>query len=137
MTLLQTADSITIPGVENEEIVLSLSSRSDNSAVFVVSEENVLKESIQISFMQSGLDKVAYFTWRGTTLSGQVQAGSHSWSLEGCGIECYSWVKQDRTSWQEETCEKAPDSELITPKRNIGKRLRYTFETHFLTTSTL
>ena len=46
MTLLQTADSITIPGVENEEIVLSLSSRSDNSAVFVVSEENVLKESI-------------------------------------------------------------------------------------------
>jgi len=103
MTLLQTADSITIPGVENEEIVLSLSSRSDNSAVFV-----------------SGLDKVAYFTWRGTTLSGQVQAGSHSWSLEGCGIDCYSWVKQDRTSWKEETCEKAPDSELITPKRNIN-----------------
>ena len=67
--------------------------------------------------LQNGLGTSAYFTWRGATLSGQVQAEGHSWSLEGCGEECFTWVKQDRTSWGEETSEEAPAEEAPTKKR--------------------
>ena len=70
-----------------------------------------------ISNLQNGLGTSAYFTWRGTTLSGQVQAESHSWSLEGCGEECFTWVKQDRSSWREETCEEAPAEGVATEKK--------------------
>jgi len=99
-TLLETSDIIVIPGPENTEILLSLSSRSDNSAVY-----------------KNGLGKSAYFTWTGTTLSGQVQAEANSWSLEGCGEDCFTWVKQDRTTWKEETCEEASAEQDSTEKK--------------------
>ena len=70
-----------------------------------------------IWILQNGLGTSAYFTWRGATLSGQVQAEDHSWSLEGCGEECFTWVKQDRTSWREETCEEAPAEGVSTEKK--------------------
>merc|ERR1712042_359569 len=64
MTLLKTSDTIIIPGHDNTEITLSLSSRSDNSAVF-----------------KNGIGKTAYFTWRGPSMFGHVQAESESWTL--------------------------------------------------------
>merc|ERR1712240_650273 len=54
--LVKTSDAIVIPGPDNTEITLSLSSRSDNSAVF-----------------KNGIGASAYFAWNGPTLSGQVQ----------------------------------------------------------------
>jgi len=91
LTLLKTAETILIPGARNEDISLHLASRTDSSAVFV-----------------NGIGNAAYFTWSGAALSGQVQSKEHSWSLEGCGRNCFSWVKQDRSSWLNETCETPP-----------------------------
>merc|ERR1711892_412366 len=102
MTLLKTSDTILIPGSENEEMLLQLSSRSENSAVY-----------------RNGNGSNAYFTWNGPTLSGQVQSAENSWSLEGCGENCFSWVKQARSSWKEETCEEAPKDGMSVNKKKI------------------
>merc|ERR1711892_1236549 len=102
MTLLKTSDTILIPGSENEEMLLQLSSRSENSAVF-----------------RNGIGSNAYFTWNGPTLSGQVQSAENSWSLEGCGENCFSWVKQAWSYWKEETCEEAPKDGMSVNKKNI------------------
>jgi len=100
MTVLKTSDNLVITTEENK-ISLSLSSRSPNSAVY-----------------KSGLGTSAYFTWSGSTISGQVQADDSSWSLEGCGEDCFTWVKQDRSSWTEETFEEMiPEEDYDNKKR--------------------
>jgi len=106
MTLLKTSDTIVIPGPDNTEITLSLSSRSDNSAVF-----------------KNGIGASAYFAWNGPTLSGQVQVENNSWSLEGCGEDCFAWVKQDRTSWKEETHEEVP-ADKVSVEKDEAKNLK-------------
>jgi len=100
MTLLQTSDTIVIPG----NIALTLASRAPTSAVY-----------------KNGIGNSAYFTWSGSTLSGQVQAGGNSWSLEGCGEGCFSWVQQDRDHFKEETCEEAPAEATSANKKKSAE----------------
>ena len=74
----------------------------------------------------------AYFTWVGSALSGQVQSEEHSWSLEGCGENCYSWVKQDRSSWLIETYESPPPTRnRVNNKKLNDLKVQYDCKTHF------
>ena len=123
MTLLKTANIILLPGTDNEDVSLSLSRRSDNSAVFGVRESFCFFVKFYFDF-QNGVGSSAYFTWNGPTLSGQVMSGGTSWSLEGCGEDCFNWVKQERSTWQEETCEEAPKTDDITVNHKKSNYLK-------------
>ena len=124
MTLLKTSDTILIPGPDNEDVSLSLSSRSDNSAIFLVIESFGCFFVVLCVDFQNDVGSSAYFTWNGPTLSGQVHAGGNSWSLEGCGEDCFNWVKQERSTWQEETCEEAPKTDGITVNHKKSNYLK-------------
>ena len=44
----------------------------------------------------------AVFVWDGVHVGGHVSANGESWMLEGCGDECFLWIKQTN-DWLDET----------------------------------
>ena len=60
------------------------------------------------------MEAEAVFTWEGVHtvhVAGQVHTSSGSWALEGCGEECFLWIKQ-KNDWVDETS--APTSKLMS-----------------------
>ena len=49
-----------------------------------------------------GEEAEAIFNWNGDNVVGSVHVKEDSWVLQGCGDECFLWVKQTN-NWQEET----------------------------------
>merc|ERR1711942_366401 len=47
----------------------------------------------------------AIFTWKGNLVVGSVHLNGNSWQLQGCGINCYLWIKYINTWPDEETLE--------------------------------
>merc|ERR1712025_1229137 len=47
----------------------------------------------------------AIFTWKGNLVVGSVHLNGESWQLQGCGSNCYLWIKFDNTWPDEETLE--------------------------------
>ena len=47
----------------------------------------------------------AIFTWKGNLVVGSVHLNGNSWQLQGCGINCYLWIKYNNTWPDEETLE--------------------------------
>ena len=43
----------------------------------------------------------AIFTWRGNIVVGSVHHDGDSWQLQGCGKDCYLWIKYGG-DWPEE-----------------------------------
>eukprot|EP00091_Calanus_sinicus_P009424 TRINITY_DN22065_c0_g1_i1.p1 TRINITY_DN22065_c0_g1~~TRINITY_DN22065_c0_g1_i1.p1 ORF type:complete len:150 (-),score=24.18 TRINITY_DN22065_c0_g1_i1:202-651(-) len=85
--ILKTGDSIKLP----DETTLTLNRRGENVAVF----KNAEAEGI--------------FTWNGEHVAGNVHVRGESWVLEGCGDQCFLWIKQTN-AWLDEGS--APDSKL-------------------------
>ena len=51
----------------------------------------------------------AIFSWSGEHVAGNVHVLGESWVLEGCGDQCFLWIKQTN-DWLDETS--APDSKI-------------------------
>ena len=79
LKLLKTSDSVEMPG----GVHLKLSRRTDSSAVFTARGAEAL------------------FTWRDEHIAGQLSTEGAVWSLEGCGHECFLWIRQ-QGNWVDE-----------------------------------
>merc|ERR1719228_215531 len=80
MDLLQSGTSIQLPAGQ----ILTVSRRGEHSVVFKNREGE------------------AIFVWNGPTVAGSVHIGGVSWVLEGCGHDCFLWIKQ-KNNWLDET----------------------------------
>eukprot|EP00092_Neocalanus_flemingeri_P030752 GFUD01033395.1.p1 GENE.GFUD01033395.1~~GFUD01033395.1.p1 ORF type:complete len:725 (+),score=108.76 GFUD01033395.1:33-2207(+) len=97
--ILQTEASIELP----DGTLLELSDREDNSAIF------------------KSVDAEAVFTWQGQDVAGSVHVAGWSWTLEGCGEECFLWIKQT-SSWMDEKTRSSSSRRLSThqPPTNLS-----------------
>ena len=66
----------------------------------------------------------AIFSWSGEHVAGNVHVLGESWVLEGCGDQCFLWIKQTN-DWLDETS--APDSKIrsgiVQPPKNMTQLL--------------
>merc|ERR1711892_1224636 len=72
MYILRTGSTVELPGGRQ----LLLSHREEHHACF-----------------KSG-DAEAIFSWQGRHVAGKVHIAAESWTLEGCGEQCFLWIKQ-------------------------------------------
>lgn len=80
LDLLQNGDFIELP----DGTLLELITRGEHSAVF------------------KGEGAEAIFNWHGDIVVGSVHVKGESWILQGCGEQCFLWIKQT-SKWQEES----------------------------------
>merc|ERR1712179_332401 len=57
----------------------------------------------------------AIFTWKGNLIVGSVHLNGHSWQLQGCGNNCYLWIKYINNWPDEETLESRSASGDLAP----------------------
>jgi len=104
INLLKTEEYIELP--VGDDLQFRISRRGENSAVF-----------------KNG-DAEAIFTWTGSHIAGSVHAGGVSWVLEGCGDDCFLWIKQ-KNDWQDELTADNPRYEnRISDQRQIRTELQ-------------
>jgi len=83
LDMIKNDDTIEMPDGTEFEVV----SRDDKKAVF----QTVGGEAI--------------FTWKGNLVVGSVHLNGESWQLQGCGSNCYLWIKYNNNWSDEETLE--------------------------------
>ena len=82
---------------------LLLVSRDETNAVFQVRDNEELADNDLCLPNQTAGDSSgeAIFTWRGNVVVGSVHHNGDSWQLQGCGDNCYLWIKYG-SNWPEE-----------------------------------
>lgn len=91
MYMLMTGSTVELPGGRQ----LLLSHREEHHACFKVGTYTY-QGMIMCSMVQSG-DAEAIFSWQGRHVAGKVHVGAESWTLEGCGEQCFLWIKQSNS----------------------------------------
>ena len=71
--------------------------------------------------MTQSKEAEAIFTWRGPHVAGKVHVRRGTWTLEGCGDQCFLWIKQSNNRKNEPNRSRSRSEGRSHPLNNYAK----------------